>query len=96
MSDLNLKTPCSVNNTSFPLFDRFAFGRPATTLLAELTESLFEGRIQRRVWDERTSNVSIGIVVGQGDERCLTNKTLTQNEADKRQSVLRLLFCLLM
>ena len=49
---------------------RSSLEKLGVTLLAELTESLFEGRIQRRVWDERTSNVSIGIVVGQGDERC--------------------------
>ena len=48
------------------------------TFLAELTESLFEGRIQRRVRDERTSNVSISIVVGQG-ERWFGKQTLTQN-----------------
>ena len=49
---------------------RSSLEKLCVTFLAELTESLFEGRIQWRVWDERTSNVLIGIVVGQGDERC--------------------------
>ena len=36
--------------------------------LAKLTESLLEGRIQWRVCDKRTSNVSLGTVAGQGDK----------------------------
>ena len=49
--------------------------------LAKLVKTLLEGRIERWVRDKRTLDISLGVVVGQGDKNSLRKTVLNIRKA---------------